>query len=854
MKTALHRFCLTLVVSLLWSLPAEAALISFDLEGKAGFGLRAENENGTVNGNPGPGAEVGYGIVFNDFNGVLTINIAWGDRNGLGDLTGPAVAGHIHGPTASSGSAAFNEDADVMIGLDDKEGWNPDPTNGGFSGSVTLTKAQAQDLFAGRLYINIHTGVNGSGEIRGNLVRQPFNSNDPIPADIQQSGLRVELEEVATGLVAPNLLISANDGTNRQFVVDQPGQIWVIENGTRLATPFLDVSARLVALDEGYDERGLLGLAFDPEFQSSQSPGYRRIFTYTSEPVSGTADLTDPYATAINHHSVVASWRVDANDPNRVDPASREEILRIEQPQGNHNGGMIAFGPGGLLYIALGDGGGSNDNNVNGHNPTIGNGQDRNIALGKILRINVNGTNSGNGKYGIPPKNPFASGGGVPEIFALGFRNPYRFSFNGAELLVADVGQNNIEEIDRVELGKNYGWRYKEGSFKFDPSDGSISQNDNGLPKNLVDPIAEYDHTEGRTIIGGFVYTGNEMPVFKGKYIFADFSRGFDNPAGRLFYLDFGDRVIRELIIGRKSRELGLFVKGMGQDQSGEVYVLGSTTLGPSGDTGVVYKVVPVPSQPINISTRVRVENGENAMIGGFIVSGNEPKKVILRAIGPSLTRRGVSGVLADPVMELHGPNGGLLQKNDDWKDDEQTAIENSGVPPTDDTECAIVATLDPGSYTAVVRGKDGGTGVGLVEVYDLDLEADSRLANISTRGLVAPDEHVMIAGFIIGAGSGNAPVVVRGLGPSMSDDGVQNTISDPLLRLYDANGTLMQSNNDWQDDAGQAAQISIVGLQPDEDEEAAMFAELPPGVYTAILSEQFGPPAVGLVEVFHLR
>ena len=853
MRTAIQRLCLTLAVSLVLSVSAQARLISFDLEGKAGFGLQPGNENGTVNGDPGSGAEVGYGIVFNDHTGVLTINIAWGNRNGMQDLTGPAQAGHIHGPTASSGTAAFSENAGVLIGLDDKEGWNPDAANGGFSGSVTLTNEQVEYLFAGRLYINIHTEVNGSGEIRGNLVRQPFNSDDPIAAPIQ-AGLRVELEEVATRLVAPNLLISANDGTNRQYVVDQPGQIWIIENGTLLPTPFLDVSARLVVLNPAYDERGLLGLAFDPGFQDPQSPGYRRIFTYTSEPVSGTADLTDPYAATIDHHSVIASWRVDANNPNRIDPASREEILRIEQPQGNHNGGMLAFGPGGLLYIALGDGGGSNDNNPNGHNPTIGNGQDPDIALGKILRINVNGTNSANGKYGIPANNPFADGGGVEEIFALGFRNPYRFSFNGSELLVADVGQNNIEEIDRVELGKNYGWRRKEGSFKFNPLDGSISEDQSGLPPNLVDPIAEYDHTEGRTIIGGYVYGGNEMLALKGKYIFGDFSRGFDNPAGRLLYLDFADAVIRELTIGRETRELGIFVKGMGQDQSGEVYVLGSTALGPSGDTGVVYKLVPVPSQPVNISTRVRVENGESAMIGGFIVRGNEPKKVIVRAIGPSLTRRGVNDVVVDPIMKLHGPDGAVLDTNDDWKDDQQTAIENSGVPPTHEAESAIVATLEPGSYTAVVRGKNGGTGIGLVEVYDLDVEADSRLANISTRGLVLTEENVMIAGFIIGGGSGNAPVVVRGIGPSMSDDGVQNPIADPVLRLYDANGALMDSNDDWQDDPVQAQQISVVDLEPDEEVEAAMFAELPPGVYTAILAEKNGTAGVGLVEVFHLR
>ena len=327
-------------------MPTQAHIISFDLVGKAGSGLLSGNQNGTINGTPGSGGETGNGIVFNDQTGVLSIQVAWGSGNGFTNLTGNGTAAHIHGPTASSAPASFNEDAPVMINLDDTAGWNPSATNGGITRSVTLTSTQITQLFAGRLYINVHTAANGAGEIRGNLVRQAFVETNPIPALIPHGPERIELQQVASGLVSPNYLISAPDGTDRQFILDQVGQIRIIENGTLLATPFLDVASIMVTPNTNFDERGLLGLAFDPGFANSASPGFRRIFTYTSQPVSGTADLTDPYAATINHHAVISSWRVDASNPNVVDPASRNDILRIDEPQANHNGGHDRVRPG----------------------------------------------------------------------------------------------------------------------------------------------------------------------------------------------------------------------------------------------------------------------------------------------------------------------------------------------------------------------------------------------------------------------------------------------------------------------------------------------------------------------------
>lgn len=854
MRISIRNLFIAVALSVggVWS--AQAHMISFDLVGKAGSGLLSGNQNGTINGTPGSGGEVGSGIVFNDQTGLLTINVAWGSANGFTNLTGNATAGHIHGPTASSGAAAFNEDAPVLINLDDTAGWNPNAAGGGITRSVTLSSTQITQLFAGRLYINVHTLANGGGEIRGNLVRQAFVETNPIPAVIPHGPQQIELQLVASGLVSPNYLVSPPDGTDRQFILDQVGQIRIIENGTLLATPFLDVASIMVTPNTNFDERGLLGLAFDPGFANSSSSGYRRIFTYTSQPVSGTADLTDPYATSINHHAVISSWRVDPSNPNVVDPSTRSDILRIDEPQANHNGGTIAFGPDGFLYLSLGDGGGANDNNVNGHNPTTGNGQDPNIALGKILRIDVNGTNAANGKYGIPATNPFATSGGVKEIFALGFRNPYRFSFNGAELLVGDVGQNRVEELNRVELGKNYGWRQKEGTFKFNPADGTVSDDLTGVPAGLTDPIAQYDRDEGISIIGGFVYDGSLLPALTGHYIFGDFARDFTGPSGRLFYYDFTAAEIREFIIGRDDRALGLFVKGMGQDQNGEVYVLGSTQVGPTGTTGAVYKLVAVPSQFLNISTRARVGTGDNALIGGFILRGTAQKKVLVRALGPSLTQFGLTDVLLDPTLELRGPNGVLIASNDNWKATQQADIEMTGLQPQNEAESALIATLPATDHTAIVRGKDNGTGIGVVEVYDLDLLGDSRLRNISTRGLVQPGDNVMIGGFIPGGGSASLNVLLRALGPSLAQLGIANPLADPTLELRDGNGALVRSNDNWRDDSAQEALINATGIPPSDNAESAIVATIAPERHTVIVAGKGSATGVALVEAYHLE
>ncbi len=411
---------------------------------------------------------------------------------------------------------------------------------------------------------------------------------DPFPAKIAKGDVRVELQPVAAGLASPVLLVAVPDESERLFVVDQAGLVRVIEKGALRPEPFLDVTARLAPLNRDFDERGLLSIAFDPGFQDPRSPGYRRIFTYTSEPAAG--EPTFPFlhsgGAAPNHHAVIAAWKVNES---RVDPATRVELMRIAEPQFNHNGGMIAFGPDGQLYIGLGDGGLANDLGP-GHNPETGNGQDPNVPLGKMLRIEVNGRDSANGAYGIPKDNPFAQAGGLREIFAIGLRNPWRFSFEDGMLLAGDVGQNKIEMVHRVERGGNYGWRLKEGAFKF-LSNGLIDDDLSGLPPGFSAPVLQYDHDEGTSITGGCIYRGRAIPALVGKYVFGDYRDG-KTFSGRLFYAEIPNGEIREVRIGRDDREMGFLLKGFGRDAAGELYLCGSAQPGPSGTGGVVVKLI----------------------------------------------------------------------------------------------------------------------------------------------------------------------------------------------------------------------------------------------------------------------
>ena len=428
----------------------------------------------------------------------------------------------------------------------------------------------------------------------------------------------VGIDLVAEGLTSPVALIPVPDGSGRLFVVDQIGLIRVLmSDGTLLDDPFLDVRDRLVSLQSFYDERGLLGLAFHPDYAENG-----RFFVYYSAP------LRDEAPAGFNHTSHISEFTVSAADANIADATSEQILLEVDQPQFNHNAGTLAFGPSdGYLYISLGDGGGANDNQL-GHVEDWyaenggGNGQDiTENLLGSILRIDVNTGDP----YGIPADNPFTDqagcADGCDEIFAYGFRNPYRFSFDmggSHSLLAGDAGQGLWEEISLVESGGNYGWNVKEGTHCFDAENNTHSPAQcpdvvgAGHPRAgepLIDPVIEYANQQqpgglGTVVVAGYVYRGDTLRQFKGRYIFGDWSKGFIQPDGSLFVAKErknGLWQIQELLIqGHPDGRLGHYVLGFGQDLEGEVYVLTTDMTGPSGNTGTIYRLI----KPGNSSSR----------------------------------------------------------------------------------------------------------------------------------------------------------------------------------------------------------------------------------------------------------
>ena len=364
------------------------------------------------------------------------------------------------------------------------------------------------------------------------LAPTPIPTIKPTQATPQSFSL--DLQPLVSSLEQPTYLTDPGDGSGRLFVTEQPGRIRIIANGQLLDQPFLDV-ADLVSTSG--NERGLFSIAFSPDFKSNG----QFFIDYTREPDGAT---------------IIARYTVSAKDPNVADLNSAVTILEIDQPQANHNGGQLQFGPDSYLYIGMGDGGGQGD-----RHGTIGNGQDLSVLLGKLLRINVTGVDT----YSIPASNPFANKSGArPEIWAYGLRNPWRFSFDRttSDLYIADVGQNTYEEIDFQAAsdpgGENYGWRIMEGLHCFSPQAGCDQS-------GLTMPIAEYTHDDGCSITGGYVYRGAAYPAMQGAYFFADYCSGI------IWSLQRDASGAWQMT---QQLDSGLLVSSFGEDQAGELYVI----------------------------------------------------------------------------------------------------------------------------------------------------------------------------------------------------------------------------------------------------------------------------------------
>jgi glucose/arabinose dehydrogenase len=422
------------------------------------------------------------------------------------------------------------------------------------------------------------------------------------------AGTIPDLQLVTQGMVSPVALVEPPDSSHRLFVVDEVGKIWIVgADGKQLASPFMDLSSKMVTLSPDYDERGLLGLAFHPQFKTN---GKFYVF-YTAPPRPGVPVPGAPGSTW-NNTTMVSEFKVSASDPNSADMSSERILIQADHPYLNHNGGTLAFGPDGFLYISIGDGGNMDDVG-NGHVSdwyTVnagGNGQDIYMNLmGNILRIDIN---SGS-PYNIPADNPFVGTAAKPEIYAYGFRNPFRFSFDmggSHQLLVGDEGQSLYEEVDDVIKGGNYGWNVKEGTHCFDTDSDLLerascpSVDSSGKP--LIDPVIELVNAAnpkgggvGIAIIGGFVYRGSALPSLQGKYLFGVLSQSgkadgqvfSSTPAGS------GMWTFAPLLFKSFPSNLGTFLKSFSQDLSGEMYLMTSDQEGPQGTTGKVYKLVGV--------------------------------------------------------------------------------------------------------------------------------------------------------------------------------------------------------------------------------------------------------------------
>ena len=356
----------------------------------------------------------------------------------------------------------------------------------------------------------------------------PTASPEPLPVASLPDPNGFDWVQVSDGFSQPLLLTHAGDGSGQLFVVEQGGKIWVLENGVMLPEPFLDIESQVGS--EG-NEQGLLGLVFHPDYEQNG------IFY---------VDYTD-----LSGDTVVSRFQI-SSDPNLADAGSEQIILQVDQPHANHNGGNIVFGPDGYFYIGLGDGGTQGDPN--------GNGQSLETLLGKILRIDVNVGSP----YAIPADNPFTNGGGPGEVWAYGFRNPWRFNFDGAtgDVYIGDVGQNQWEEIDFLPSGalggSNFGWNYFEGTHAYEGSPPEEA--------SLIPPVAEYEHGGSRcSVTGGYVYRGAALPAWQGVYIYADYC------SGEIFGLvQHADGSWENQIL----YDTSFLITSFGADEAGELYVI----------------------------------------------------------------------------------------------------------------------------------------------------------------------------------------------------------------------------------------------------------------------------------------
>jgi glucose/arabinose dehydrogenase len=569
-------------------------------------------------------------------------------------------------------------------------------------------------------------------------------TSNPIPTRIGSEGVKVELVDwlqAPATASSPRARLStlkpAYDGTPRLFVNDLRGLLYVIASpAANSMSLYLDVKSQIsVFRDSPGLGTGLTGFAFHPQFAANG-----RLYTAHMESAgSGRSDYGAAAAGTVVLQGVITEWTATSPTAN-VFAGTRRELLRIDYNGTIHGLQDIGFNPFakagdedyGLLYICAGDGGA-----VSAGRPDWT--HRLSSPYGSILRLDPLGTNSPNGRYGIPSTNPYANDGRADtlgEIYAWGFRNPHRISWDSQaphRALIGDIGENQIEEVNLLTKGGDYGYPDREGTFLLRTNQTNVVY---PLPADdatfgFTYPVAQYDHDEGAAIAGGYVYRGANVPALRGLYFFGDI------PGGRMFYVKAdtitpgAQSTIYELGLTRNGSDARLTTLAgtsradvrFGIDLAGEVYIM------TKGD-GRIRRVAALPAPPvatgklINVSTRGRVETGERILIAGFVVEGGS-RRVVIRGVGPALGAFGVTGFLADPeVIVLRGAT--VVATNDNWGQGANaasfsaTAASSGAFPYTaGSADAGLLLDLDAGAYTVQLRGRNETTGVALVEVYE---------------------------------------------------------------------------------------------------------------------------------------
>ncbi len=568
---------------------------------------------------------------------------------------------------------------------------------------------------------------------------------NPVPAKIAKGPITLEVSDwiaaPATGS-SPRARLSvtkpAYDGSGRLFVCDLNGQMYVIRDG--VLSTYLDLEAQIPAfVEEPKLGTGFHSFAFHPDFKTNG-----KFYTaHTENPGAVTADFRPPTSISIEMQSVITEWTV-ADPSAAVFTGTHREVLRIDFPHAVHNVQDIAFNPYvtsgnedyGMLYVCVGDG-----EAVAGGYPEIGHRLDS--VMGTLLRIDPLGTNGVNGRYGVPAGNPFVADGDAAtlgEIYAWGFRNPHRLSWDSAHpdrLYLFNIGERQLEEVEWIVKGGDHGYSVREGTFELKPSvdpDVVFPLPANDASFDYVYPVAQYDHDEGRAIAGGFVYRGTAVPQLTGRLIFGDIANGriFTVPADGL--VRGQPATVTEVTLTRNGvvRTL-LQLTGasrtdlrFGMDESGELYVT-------TKQDGKIRRVLAQPppvngtGRIANIATRGEVGQGAAILIGGFVVE-DAKRALLIRGVGPTLGSFGVANALADPMITLYrNGSDAVVASNDNWGAAANAAEIASAAAgagafalTAGSADASLLLTLEPGAYTVHLAGAGGSTGVGLIEVYEI--------------------------------------------------------------------------------------------------------------------------------------